>query len=92
MATNVILQVRPEAARELGGQRFETREAKEVADTVSALGASLEQMHPGVADDNLTQYFSVQVPDEADAKEAVDRLRNCQAVEAAYVKPSDELP
>jgi hypothetical protein len=92
MATNVILQVRPEAARELGGQRFETPGAKEVAETVHALGASLEQMHPGVSDMNLAQYFTVQVPEETAATEAINRLLNCEAVEAAYVKPSDEMP
>ena len=92
MTTNVILQVRPEAARELGRQRFETPGAKEVAETVNAMGASLEQMHPGVADATLAQYFTVEVPEETAAKEAIDRLMNCEAVEAAYVKPSDELP
>lgn len=92
MAVDVVVQVRPEAARELSGQRFESHGAKEVAETVSALGASLAQMHPGVSDTTLAQYFTVEVPEEAAAKEAVDRLMNCEAVEAAYVKPSDEMP
>lgn len=92
MATNVIVQVHPEAARELGGRRFETPQAKEFAETLNALGASLEPMHPGVADATLAQYFKVQVPEETEAKEAVDRLRSCDAVKAAYVKPSDEMP
>lgn len=92
MATNVILQIRPEAARELGGRRAETPEAKEVAETATALGVSLEQMHPGVADESLSQYFTVQVPEDAAAAEVAERLRGCEAVEAAYVKPSDEAP
>jgi hypothetical protein len=92
MAVDVIVQVRPEAARELSGQRFESPGAKEVAETVSALGSSLEQMHPGVSDATLAQYFTVQVPEESAARDAVDRLLNCEAVEAAYVKPSDEMP
>jgi hypothetical protein len=92
MATNVIVQIRPEAARELGERRTETPGAKEVAEAASALGVSLEQMHPGVEDESLAQYFTVEVPEHDAVKAVVERLMKCEAVEAAYVKPSEGMP
>jgi hypothetical protein len=56
------------------------------------LGISLEPLHPGAEDPHLSLYFKVKVPDHATATKVINRLLNCKAVEAAYIKPSDELP
>ena len=68
----------------------------EFSDELSAvekdLGISLEPLHPGAEDPHLSPYFKVKVPDHATAKKVINRLLNCKAVEAAYIKPSDELP
>jgi hypothetical protein len=56
------------------------------------LGVLLEPLHPGAEDTYLSPYFKVKVPDHATAKRVINRLLNCKAVEAAYLKPSNELP
>lgn len=56
------------------------------------LGILLEPLHPGAKDPHLSPYFKVKVPDHATATKVINRLLNCKAVEAAYIKPSDELP
>ncbi len=56
------------------------------------LGILLEPLHPGAGDPYLSPYFKVRVPDHATATKVINRLLNCKAIEAAYIKPSDELP
>ena len=56
------------------------------------LDISLEPLHPGAEDPYLSPYFKVKVSDHATATKVINRLLNCKAVEAAYLKPSDELP
>lgn len=87
----VILQIRPEAARDLGARKLGTPEAKEVAEAAGEMGVSLEPMHPGVEDPTLAQFFTVQVTDDA-VEQVIERLRNCEAVEAAYIKPPEGTP
>jgi hypothetical protein len=48
-------------------------------------------MHPGVDDPSLGSYFTADVDDNrVDA--VLDALHSSAAIEAAYVKPADELP
>lgn len=56
------------------------------------LGIVLEPLHPGAEDPYLSPYFKAKVPDHAKANSVINRLLNCKAVEAAYLKPSSELP
>lgn len=55
-------------------------------------GLVLRPMHPGVTDSELQAYFIVEAPEAVDTQVAVERIRACPAVQAAYVKPPDELP
>lgn len=87
----VILQIWPEVARDLGAQKSATPEANEVAEAADEMGVSLQPMHPGVEDSTLAQFFTVQVPDDA-VEQVIERLRNCRAVEAAYIKPPEATP
>lgn len=56
------------------------------------LGIMLEPLHPGAEDPYLSPYFKVRVPDHVTATKVINRLLNCKAVEAAYLKPSSESP
>ena len=59
---------------------------------IEAFGLTLEPMHRDTDDPTLQSYFVVEVPDHATAQRVMARLRQLEAVEAAYVKPPDELP
>ncbi|SBP88460.1 hypothetical protein THIARS_70080 [Thiomonas delicata] len=59
---------------------------------VHEAGLVLRPMHPGVADPELQAYFIADAPETVDTRVAVERIRACPAVQAAYVKPPDALP
>lgn len=88
----VTVHVRPEADLKVSNEQQATPQAKEIAETAKELGVMLEPMHPNVDDPRLANSFAVEVPDAATAGRVIDRLQNLAAIEAAYVKPSDELP
>lgn len=67
-------------------------DAAELLRLTRELGITLEPMHPQAEEPELQIYFTVEVPDAQTAERVVKRLRGCAAVEAAYLKPMDELP
>jgi hypothetical protein len=87
----VTLELDAEAARAL--QRPTTVQplpaaVAELRQLAATLGLDLRPLHPGVADSRLATYFFADVADVA----ALDRLRSCTAVVAAYAKPADAAP
>ena len=92
----VNIQLREDAARELqqGGAAGESASAqtRELLDAASELGVRLEPLHPGQTHPLLVPYFVAEVPDRESAEKVIDRLSRFQIVEAAYLKPDEELP
>ncbi len=88
----VTIRVREDNAVVLYGQRPSNPAAKELLHMVEELAVVLEPLHPGSNDPHLIPYFRINVPDRAAAERIISRLQRCRAVEAAYVKPPDELP
>ncbi len=86
----VVVQLNHEAATELA--RRTATDSERTLPGLEHLGHSLEPMHPGESDPALASYFTVEVPDAAAAGRAIAALREHDAVEAAYVKPSEEPP
>jgi hypothetical protein len=65
---------------------------QQVLRILDELGLTLTPIHPGATDPLLAPYFIVEVRDADQAGQVIERLRQIPAVEAAYVKPPDELP
>jgi hypothetical protein len=65
--------------------------ASELRELVAASGASLHPLHPGTSDAELATYYIVHVPDSGEASRVLDRLRDHEAVAAAYIKPPDAM-
>lgn len=89
---HVTIRVRPEVALALHGRQLPTSESEGLLQTAEQLGMMLEPMHPGAEEPHLASYFTVEVQDPATAEQVIARLKHCHAVEAAYLKPPDELP
>jgi hypothetical protein len=87
--SEIYLQLELAAARALHAGRPHPP-ADEVARTVRALGLRLEPLHPG-APDELLPYFIAR-GECGEVASALAALRQCRAVEAAYIKPPDEAP
>jgi len=88
----VTVRVRLDAALTLQKRRKPTKESTELLQTAKGLGVLLKPVHPGAEDPLLAPYYSIEVPDLSKAEQVKARLLLCKAVEAAYVKPPDELP
>jgi len=90
----VIVQLQEDAAMELQqGQEDRTSSStKELLDAAAGLGARLEPLHPGQTHPLLTPYFMVEVADREAAQKVIDSLSRFQIVEAAYLKPEEQMP
>lgn len=88
----VTVQVSANVARVLHQRSPPTAESKALLRMIETFGLALCPMHRDSDDPNLQSYFTVEVPDYATAQRVTDRLRQSGAIEAAYVKPPDELP
>jgi len=95
----VIVQLQENAAMELqqGHQHglsaaAEESETKALSDAAAELGVELQPLHPGQTHPLLASYFTADVPDRETAEKVVNRLSQFNMVEAAYLKPDDELP
>ena len=92
MKIQVIIQVAADVARTLQQQGAPTTESQELLKIAEELGVLLEPMHPGADDSLLAPYFMAEVPDSTTAELVIAHLRKSKAIEAAYLKPPDELP
>jgi hypothetical protein len=70
----------------------QSADAIELLRAADELGVKLEPMHTGTRDPQLQTFFTVEVPDSQAAEHVINRLQQCSAIEAAYLKPMDELP
>jgi hypothetical protein len=92
VAMRVTTRVREDVASVLHSREPPTAASREVSQVADEFGAALEPMHPGSEDPLLAPYFTVEVPDPATAERVIVSLRNCEAVEAVYLKPPDAMP
>ena len=88
----VMVQVRMDVALALQQRQPATNASEELLNAAGELGVVLKPVHPSAKDPHLMQYFMVEVQDLATAKQVISRLQDCKAVEAAYLKPPDEMP
>jgi hypothetical protein len=51
-----------------------------------------QPLHPGTDDPNLSSFYVIDVPPHLSTDDLLKRLRALDVVEAAYVKPPDEMP
>ncbi len=84
----VTIRVRPSARAEGDASGVPPDLAVAAAD----LGLSILPMHPGVADDELSRYFQVDLADIGAAEAVAERLGQVPSVDAAYVKPPEGPP
>ena len=95
----VMIQLREDAAMELhqqsgqsiGSSKTETQ-AEQLLKAASELGVKLEPVHPGQTHPLLAPYFMVETPDRETAEKVINHLNRFEIVEAAYLKPEEQLP
>ncbi|MCW3991519.1 MAG: hypothetical protein NWE79_02335 [Candidatus Bathyarchaeota archaeon] len=89
---NVTVQVALDVAKTLNNRGTPSTKSLELLRIVDRLGVSLKPIHPGTDDPLLSQFFLVEVPDEATAENVIAGLKKSKAIQAAYLKPPDEMP
>lgn len=99
MPVAITLQVTAETAQALrdavvaqseGGSR--SLPVPSAVQLVRDLGVELQPLHPGTSDSELQRFFIVTMEDGERVNQVLESLRECHGIEAAYVKPPDELP
>ena len=88
----ITVKVSADIGRSIHQRSPSTTESAELLRIAESLGVTLEPMHPDTADSNLVRYFIVEVPDAETAQRVINRLQQSKAIEAAYLKPPDEVP
>jgi sporulation-control protein spo0M len=95
----VMIQLQEDAAMELHNQSNEMAgssqakpETERLLKATEELGLRLEPVHPGQTHPLLVPFFMIEVPDQETAEKTIRRLRRFKVVEAAYVKPDEQLP
>jgi hypothetical protein len=88
----ITVQVTQEAADVLEGKTTPSDEEHDLRQLVRTFGATLEPLHPGSSDPTLRTFFMVDIADADMAGRVLEALQRHPAVEAAYIKPMEELP
>jgi len=73
-------------------EKFQMPSFNKIYDIEKELDIKLEPVHPGANDPLLIPYFIVQVPDNLNPQKVIGRIKDCNLIESAYIKPADELP
>jgi hypothetical protein len=84
----IVVQLTPGATRQMRSRASRATERHPLA----WLAHSLTPIHPRSSDSTLDTFFAVEISDPEEAARVLERLRNDPVVDAAYVKPDDELP
>jgi len=66
--------------------------AAPVLKLLKKLGLRLEPVHPGTSDPMLAPYFAIEIADRQTADRVLQELQQMKVVDAAYLKPEDEMP
>lgn len=88
----ITIQLEGETAHQLRHRQPPNEVTRELLSVVDELRVELQPIHIGTSDGELAKYFSVDVSDGQMAETVRGTLASCRGVEAAYVKPADELP
>ena len=88
----VMLQIQPAAAMTLRQGLGSSAAAAELLQKAKKLGIVLRSFRVPSMSSALASGFTVEVPDRATADRVIQELRDCDAVEAAYLVPPTELP
>jgi hypothetical protein len=87
----LVVRVRPELFRTDRGPQA-VSPSRKLADVSSKFGIDIQPIHAGITIPELASYFGAEVPDMETAEELIVKLKETGIVDAAYVKPADELP
>ena len=89
----ISVQVRPSAVPALRGGEPPAADVQDLREQLEELGVDLQPVHANADDPLLTPHFTVEVPDDEElAARILAVLAQSAVVDAAYVKPADELP
>lgn len=88
----ITVHTRKDVARDLTEARPRRPDTKHLLAVLADLGLHLRPLHSGVEDEELATHYFITVDDEQQAAKALQRLKQCPAVKAAYVKPAEGPP
>jgi hypothetical protein len=88
----LTIRVSQEVAPALASGEATDPRARELLRLAATSGIRLQPLHPGTVDPRLASWFVAEIPEASAVQGVLAQLRQCEAVEAAYIKPPDDLP
>lgn len=88
----VTARLHRDVALALQKKKPSSSESKELLQLAKELKIELKPMHPGSNDPLLMPWYMIEVKDKTRVDHVITRIQSCKGVEAAYVKPPNELP
>jgi hypothetical protein len=79
-------------ARALRGRAPPMAKSSELAGVIDSLGVKMEPLHPDAETPELMSYFKITTSSREVAQHVIDAIQQREEVEAAYIKPPDEMP
>lgn len=92
MSIEVVVRVRDPEAGALRGNAADSPASIDLLQATSELGIALDPVDAEAEATPLAGYFRAWVADPEYAREVIERLSHCEAVDAAYIKPPAEVP
>ncbi len=90
---DISVHLKPEAVAGLReGRALAGQATQELLKSAHTLGIHLRPVFPVASTPEEAGQYIVQVDKPADAKNVLEKLNDCEAVETAYHVPSAELP
>ena len=95
----VMIQLRQDVALDLQNRFSHANttpkgkpESEQLLHAAAELGVRLKPVHPGQTHQLLAPYFMVETKDRKTAEQLISAFQQFDFVEAAYLRPEDELP
>lgn len=88
----ITVQIAADVARALQQKAHESDDSRRLLQALDELGVMLKPMHPRTDEPALSGWFTIEAPDLAVAEHVIGRLQERREIEAAYIKPPDEMP
>ena len=90
--SQLIVQVSKDVAYALLHKEASTHDSRTLLSEADRLGIVFHALHPNVEDSELQSYFIAELSDSSIVSSVINDLMKNPVVEAAYIKPEDELP
>jgi hypothetical protein len=87
----IVVKISKDIVNAIQNKKHNVDLADEILNVEREFDVTLKRLHPGINNTDLSTYFTIDVPNSSNARSIITHLQRCKGIEAAYVKPQDDL-